>query len=331
MTTDPSGDPMSEENPLGHRVVVRYRLPPGQPQRFTDVIGVLIGWDPPTVRTADDAVITLDPAQIVALKAVGPRPVRTREIRALEAAAADGWPGVERERIDGWLASAGHGYTGRANSAVPLGDPETGGPASVLDQNVLLRLDLWYSGHSLPLRLRLPDRLAPVPPHWHVWGETRVLGVDIDNVVLPQGPAMVRVDPAPTPEWLELRRFSGEDAVDVAPPEPDEAVLTAVRDGIVGFAALGLPNPLAIGRGAVTTAPDGRIWVGLTCITVAAPHRRRGLGTLVCAELLRWGHKHGATHAYVQVEADNHAALELYRDMGFLDHHGYRYAAPTAP
>jgi N-acetylglutamate synthase len=331
MTTDPSGAAMFEENPIGHRVVVRYRLPAGQPQQFTDVIGVLIALDPPTVRTADDAVIAIEPERIVALKPVGPRPIRTSEIRALESAAADGWPGVEYEHIDGWLATAGHGYTGRANSAVPLGDPSVGRPAAELDQNVLLRLDLWYSGHSLPLQLRLPDRLAPVPPHWHVWGETRVLGVDIDNVVLPQGPAMVRVDAAPTPEWLELRRFSGEDAVDVAPPEPDEAVLTAVRDGLVGFAALGLPNPLAIGRGAVTTAPDGRCWVGLTCITVAAPHRRQGLGTLVCAELLRWGRKHGATHAYVQVDAANGAALELYRDMGFVDHHGYRYAAPTPP
>ncbi|MQY31077.1 N-acetylglutamate synthase, CG3035 family [Nocardia aurantia] len=331
MTTEFSGDPMFEQNPIGHRVVIRYRLPAGESHRFTDVIGVLVAWDPPTVRTADDTVISIETDRIVALKPLGPRPIRVAEIRALEAAAADGWPGLEHEFVDGWLAAAGHGYTGRANSAVPLGDPTTGAPAAELDPNVLLRLDLWYSGHSLPLRLRLPDRLAPVPPHWHVWGETRVLGVDIDNVVLPQGPAMVRVDPVPTPEWLDLRRFSGEDAVDVAPPEPDEAVLTAVRDGVVGFASLGLPNPLAIGRGAVTTAPDGRRWVGLTCIAVAAPHRRQGLGTLVCAELLRWGRKHGATHAYVQVGAANEPALEMYRDMGFLDHHGYRYAAPTPP
>jgi len=106
-------------------------------------------------------------------------------------------------------------------------------------------------------------------------------------------------------------------------------VLRAVNEGELGFATLGLPNPLAIGRGAVTTAPDDRRWVGLSCIAVAAPHRRHGLGTLVCAELIHWGHKRGATHAYLQVEVENTGALELYQEMGFVEHHRYRYATPA--
>lgn len=90
---------------------------------------------------------------------------------------------------------------------------------------------------------------------------------------------------------------------------------------------MGLPDPLAIGRGAVTTAPDGRGWVGLTCVAVAAAHRNNGLASLLCAELIRWGAELGATHAYVQVEVGNAPALALYRELGFLDHHAYRYAA----
>ncbi|MEV6770476.1 GNAT family N-acetyltransferase [Nocardia sp. NPDC051030] len=309
--------------PIGRRVVVRYRLPEGYPQPLTDVIGELLHADPLTVRTADGQVISIARDRVVAWKALGPRPIRTSEIRALEAAAADGWPGVQRAWIDGWLLRAGTGYTGRANSAVPLGGSE--GPA-LASTEALHRIGEWYTAHGLPLQLLLPDRLAAVPSGWRTWNETLVLAADIETLPLPEGPPMVRFTPEPDGAWLSMHRHRGGDT-DVG-STPVVEVLTAVRDGEVGFAALGLPTPVAIGRAAVTTAPDGRRWVGLTCVAVGAAHRRRGLGALLCAEMIRWGQARGATHAYVQVEADNEAAVALYREMGFLEHHAYRYAAP---
>lgn len=317
MTTDPG------ELLPGQRVVVRYRLPQEDSQRFTDVIGELVALDPFTVHAGNGSTVSIPADRIVAVKALGPRPIRIGEIRALEAAAADGWPGTERAWIDGWLLRLGNGYTKRANSAVPLGDP--GGPARLTPQT-LERIEEWYAERRMPALLSLPDRLASPPPGWRTWAEVVVMGIDIDNFALPQGPSMVRIEPEPNSAWLDLHRFKGEDTVPVPPDIPDMDVLTAVREGELGFATLGLPNPLAIGRGAVTNAPDGRRWIGLTSVAVAAPHRRRGLGTLVCAELIRWGHRHGATHAYLQVEAENTGALALYREMGFLEHHRYRYA-----
>ena len=311
--------------PLGRRVVMRYRLPAGSDYAVTDVIGELVSLDPPRVQTADGRTVATDADRVVALKPLGPRPIRTGEIRALEAAACDGWPGVNRTRIDGWLLAAGNGYTNRANSAVALGDP---GRRASIDPPTLQRIGAWYTEQGLPLQLRMPDRLADTPPGWRTLSESWTLAMDLDNFTVPQGPPMVRIDAEPSDEWLSLYRFAGEDTVPVAPPQPDRAVLTAVHEGEVGFATLGLPAPLAIGRGAVTNAPDGRRWIGLTCVTVAAPHRRRGLGTLVCAELLRWGHRHGAGHAYLQVLADNATAIAMYREMGFVEHHAYRYAAP---
>lgn len=311
--------------PLGRRVVLRYLLPEGYPQPMTDVIGELVSLDPPTVRGADGQVVSVSTDRVVALKALGPRPIRTREIRALEAAAADAWPGAEHTWIDGWLVRAGHGYTNRANSAVPLGTSD--GPPLV-SADALHRIGAWMSERGLPVRLQLPDRLAPPPSGWHTWGETTVLGIDLDNFVLPRGPSMVRIAPAPDAAWLELHRHRGEESGDPGAPMPEADVLTAVRAGELGFASLGLPQPIAIGRGALTTAPDGRQWIGLTCVATAAQHRRHGLASLVCAELIRWGRDRGATHAYAQVEADNAGALALYRELGFLEHHHYRYAAP---
>lgn len=324
MTTDPAPSPAIAP---GRRVVLRYRLPAGSSPPLTDVIGEVVTLDPLTVRDSAGGTVTVPAEEIVAVRVVGPRPVRTGEIRALEAAAADAWPGLECEMIDGWLARAGHGYTDRANSAVPLGLP--GQPAR-LGRDVLHRLSEWFAARELPPRLVLPDRLAPAPPGWHTWGETLVLGLDIDNFVLPQGPSMVRTAPEPDEAWLQMHALRGEAPSEQPVAPPDRDVLTAVREGTLGFASLGLPRPIAIARGALTTAPDGRRWVGLTCVSVAAEHRRHGLAVLVNAELIRWGRDRGATHAYVQVAANNAGALALYRDLGFVDHHYYRYAAPAS-
>lgn len=319
MTTEP------DDLVPGRRVVVRYRLLADDSHQFTDIIGELVTLDPLAVRTPDGNTVTIPAERVVAARTLSPRPIRTREIRALESAAADGWPGVERAWIDGWLVRAGHGYTRRANSALPLGTVD--GPVQ-LSPGALTRIAEWYAERDLPVQLALPDRLVPELPGYRTWCEVVVLGIDISNIVLPQGPSMVRIDTEPNAAWLDLHRFKGEDTTPVGPVEPDRDVLTAVHQGEVGFATLGMPSVLAIGRGAVTVAPDGRHWVGLSSIAVAAPHRRHGLGTLVCAELIRWGQRRGATHAYLQVEVENTAALALYREMGFIEHHRYRYAVP---
>src|SRR5690606_28830056 len=108
--------------------------------------------------------------------------------------------------------------------------------------DVLHRLTDWFAARGLPPRLVLPDRLAPAPPGWHTWGETLVLGIDIGNFVLPQGPSMVRIAAEPDESWLQMHALRGEapPAQPVAPP--DHGVLTAVREGALGFASLGLPR-----------------------------------------------------------------------------------------
>lgn len=308
MTTDP---------PIGSRVVLRYKLPPGYSHSMTDVIGELIARDPVTVRDELGHTVQVSADRVVALKVLGARVIRTKEIRALEFAAADGWPGLEQGWIDGWLLRCGAGFTGRANSATPLGQS-----ASL---EALPAITAWFAERGQSLRLLLPDRLGQAPAGWRVWDEVEVLAADIANVPLPEGSSMLHVDPRPSAHWLSLFRYRG-----TTPPPEAVQVLSAVRDGELGFGTIGaqMPTPLAIARAAITTAPDDRKWVGLTAVEVAQAHRRRGLGSLVCAELLRWARDHGATHAYLQVAADNKPAIAMYETLGFVAHHSYRYAEP---
>ncbi|MGA9871186.1 MAG: GNAT family N-acetyltransferase [Rhodococcus sp. (in: high G+C Gram-positive bacteria)] len=294
---------------------MRYRLPPGHSHPMTDVIGELIAVDDAvvSVRASDGRVVSVAGDRVVALKALGARPIRTSEIRALERAAADGWPGVEQQWMDGWLLRAGHGFTGRANSAVPL-EPH----ASTASVDAISE---WFTARGLRPVLLLPDRLGQVPPMWSTRDETLVMAADISRLALPEDTLSVTTD-RPDENWLGLYRYRGR-------PLPADAVevVTAVRDGIAGFARIGdASTTLAIGRGAVTDASDGRRWVGLTAIEVAEEHRRHGLGTRICGELVAWGRGRGATHAYLQVAASNAAAVGMYTGLGFERHHGYRYA-----
>ncbi len=69
-------------------------------------------------------------------------------------------------------------------------------------------------------------------------------------------------------------------------------------------------------------------WVGLGGLWVEPAGRRSGLGLAVVEALLDWGAAQGATTAYLQVLADNTPALTLYEQLGFREHHRYRYLAP---
>jgi len=71
----------------------------------------------------------------------------------LERIAAAHWRGTEEEWLGGWLLRAAGGFTGRANSALPLGDP--GMP---LDE-AIAAVTRWYRDRGLPPMMAVPTLL----------------------------------------------------------------------------------------------------------------------------------------------------------------------------
>jgi N-acetylglutamate synthase len=53
--------------------------------------------------------------------------------------------------------------------------------------------------------------------------------------------------------------------------------------------------------------------------------RGRGIAASILGRMLRWAWEHGASHAYLQVSADNSAAISVYRRFGFEDAYSYHY------
>ena len=65
--------------------------------------------------------------------------------------------------------------------------------------------------------------------------------------------------------------------------------------------------------------------LGLFDILVDVNSRRRGHGRRIVTSLMAWGREQGASTAYLQVAADNAAAIRLYHGLGFREVYSYGY------
>lgn len=250
--------------------------------------------------------------------------------RDLEAVAALGWRGLEQERLGGWLLRAAHGFTGRANSALPLDPPDR--PLA----DALAAVRTWYAARDLPAIVQVPLPWAAdvdtalARAGWTAYNPTRVLVSPLSELVRhcppDTGLAPVRHEAAPSPHWLAGYVYRGQ-------PLPDGARSVLVNAEVPTFASVPADASgsqlLGVGRGVVD---DG--WLGVTAVTVAQTARRRGVARHLMRGLAVWGLDHAATRVYLQVAEDNIAALALYTGLGFRTHHRYQYrresTRPTA-
>jgi N-acetylglutamate synthase len=272
-----------------------------------------------------------------------------RRIVELERAAAGHWRGTEEEPLGGWLLRAAEGFTGRANSALVLGDP--GLP---LDEALAAVTD-WYGARGLPPMMAVPAPLgAPAELDDHFtsrrWlsrpGPAYVMVAHLAEV--PAAPALpdgleIRVDDEPDDEWLRVQRYRGrsdlppvrlkllmsadrqafvsirsttEDPATGAPVAGASAAGAAVAElAVVGAAVAGAPAAEAAVMGAAVAV--GRLslgdgWAGITAVEVDAAQRRRGLGTAITLAICAAARERGAEKVFLQVAAANDAAKSLY-------------------
>jgi ribosomal protein S18 acetylase RimI-like enzyme len=316
------------------RVVVRRVLPgatgPSGGLAMTDLLGVMESWTATStvVRAEDGTATEIALRDIVSGKPVPPRPSTRLRLSPEEACrvANASWPAVHTRPLGDWLLRASGGFSARANSVMAVGDP--GRPVEEALGEVLA----FYAGHALPAWAQVvvgtgtADRFSESGWVTARPGEAdslfQVGGVAQASravrALLPADPPEVTTTPRLTPRWLATdarAREHGEDARAVL-EGPDQ----------VGFVHVG--DPL-LARGRVACQGDE---AGITDVWVSPDHRRRGLATVVLAELLGWAAERGARTVYLQVRADNPPALALYERLGFSTHHAYRYlAAPPSP
>jgi len=302
---------------VGRRVSVRRRVDGG----LTDVVGHLLDLSDDVLRVLrrDGEVVDIDPVTVTAAKVVPAAPVRAGwEVPHLTPAEMQrlcwaGWPAREHEMLGDWTLRAHGGITGRANSAMAVGDP--GRPLAA----ALEAVAAWYTTRDLPPLLQLPlTDPANYAMHALGWERLHVTLVQVAPVApllaaAPEPTLRAVVEPTPSAEWRSVMHDVDDDV------ENHVAILTGPP--VVGFATLYSGSvPLAIGRVSI----EGQ-WCGITSVDVVPTMLRRGLGSEVMSVLLRWAHEHGASSSYLQVRAVNAPALRLYATLGYATHHPYGY------
>ncbi|WP_236246592.1 N-acetyltransferase [Streptomyces sp. CC210A] len=309
---------------VGKRISVRrLRNADDGAGTFTDAVGVLTSWTGGvlliTQRTGE--TVRIAESSLVAGKVVPAAPARRRGPAAgfaeLARAQARAWQPLESEPLGEWTLRATHGFTRRANSVLPLGDP--GLP---LD-DALGRVRAWYARRGLPPYVQVATGAEGTQEalcaalderglRREVTAEVRVAALaPLADVEVAADVAVART---PGPAWLRRYHRVGE---------PGEHVLRVLTAGpSVWFASVPGEGgvPAAIGRCVV----DGR-WAGLLALEVAPERRRQGLATAVTAALAAKALEEGASAAWLQVESDNDAARALYAGMGFAVHHHYHH------
>lgn len=318
---------------LGRRVMMTRRLEGTMTSECLGTV-VAVAADSITItgRHGDRTHVPVD--QIATLHAVPP-PRTGRgpahlavSMEDLERVCHDLWRASDEASLGEWVLRAQGGVTGRANSALVIGDPG----CSIED--ALAEVGRWYTARQLQ-------------PCVHVAGP---LGVDAAEH--PVGAVAIRLGLRASVPVLVMTaaRNEAQDA-GTAVPVPDGVRLEVSRaaddswlDAYVGSKGQS-PEQVAHSRALLTSAPDqvfgryvgrggevlgiGRVafspgWAGVMGLWTAPVVRRRGLASSLIGHLLTASGT--STRAVVlQVESSNVAAIAAYRRLGFTVHHQYTY------
>lgn len=312
---------------VGRRVSLRHRIGErdGRPL-FSDAVGELAEDGDELVVATRRGPVRVARDAVVAVREVPPAPPRRAPLAAvtrLESLCADAWPAQHERRLGGWRLRAAGGYTGRANSALAVGDP--GLPL----ERALEAVRAFAAEHGIGPRVQ-----APVGSPWDhavsragwVLEADHAAGAEVSVMVLDLaalaavGDHAVELPERPADPWWRL--VGGVD-----PTPAQRHVLDPGGDPRTAFALARGDDGEPVGRLRATLVADH---LHLSWLDVLPAARRRGVGSALLGAAAGWGREHGARWGVLQVALQNTAARAVYDRLGFVEHHRYRYLVPPS-
>src|SRR5690349_21641237 len=268
----PSMPNVLEQGWLGRRVTVRRVLGRTEQGRthYGDVVGDLVRLD------AGVAVIDTRNGPVeVALDTIvigKPAPPSTADELALQAAMASGWRAAETGQVGGWLLRATGGFTGRANSVLPLRAP------GVPLEQALEQARAWYHERGPPVARRRAGRARLADPVRRT-GHGRTPGPVARRRPIRRRRAVRRAPGRPLVRALPRRRRHERDRPGPADPARQRGVRVDPRRrprpgdrARHGRRALGRDHR---GRGRPSSAPFGTGYGRDGCAVALGPRARR--------------------------------------------------------
>lgn len=240
------------------------------------------------------------------------------DIEAIERATIAAVSPEASEELDGWLLPFDGGTVKRAKSAVPL-------HRSAVDPATLDRIEDRYDSRQVAPALRLADAdcfesLRAELERRHYMGDSPTcvqIGTTRQMRQAAAGAgALADVDRTPDDAWAALFLGEGFDPVDGA-----HRVRALARAKGSLYASV-RENGRTVAAGAMAF---GHGWASVHGMRTDKAHRGRGLAGRVLAGLAQAALTKGFERVFLQVDAQNHPALSLYRRAGFETHWQYRY------
>jgi ribosomal protein S18 acetylase RimI-like enzyme len=242
-------------------------------------------------------------------------------VRRFEAAGFRAWPAASLHYDRAWLIRLTGGHPAKRLNSINVLDP---GDCKDIGERIGQAAER-FKAYGRPLTFRVSP-LAGIPVRdyldahgWTRFDESLVMTLGLEEIDFEQVMSQIPlrdtarfVSAAMTVNDFEPSMRPGLTQV-VSSIEP-ESGLFLIEDG---------DHPVA----SAICVHDGEL-AGLFQVASSSGQRGKGFGRRVVLSAIKWARMRGARIAWLQVEADNEAAIGLYRSIGFREVYRYHYRQP---
>ena len=295
---------------IGKRVTIRLREPGGG---FRDIVGIL--QNERELINSKSKLISFSPDEIAIWREIKPLPdlagkgaPLSLRIIELEKLSDLTWPALEIIEYGEWRLRISDGFSMRANSVLPIGEPPIDLASAVDEVTSIYRENNLKPTFSIPLPIF--DELDRYLEQrgWNIKIDANFLIRDIGAIEVSGHPQFsIEILDYPSKEWLEVNSEQPLEKIMRRYP----ARYGAIKSG---------EEVIAVGRIATLGS-----WSIVTRLFVNPSFRGKGLAKALMNNLLSAAVTEGATKVALQVDNENGAALALYQSMGFTTHHKFVY------
>ena len=295
---------------IGKRVTIRLHEPTGG---YRDIVGIL--QSERELITSKSKTITFSPDEIAIWREIKPLPdlagkgaPLSQRIIELEKLSDLTWPAQEIVEYGKWRLRISDGFSMRANSVLPIGEPPIDLASAVDEITNIYRENKLKPTFSIPLPIF--DELDRYLEQngWNIKIDANFLIRDIGAIEASSDPQFsIEILDYPSKEWLEINS--------------DQPLEKIMRRYPARYGAIKIGEQvIAVGR----IATHGS-WSIVTRLFVNPSFRGKGVAKILMNNLLSAAVSDGATKVSLQVDNENGAALALYQSMGFTVHHKFVY------
>ncbi len=233
----------------------------------------------------------------------------------IEYAGFRSWPAMEESEQGGVVLRFSDGYTKRANSANILTRQEGN------YHPLVSRCERYFEERGVPCIFRLPSfcnngefdqYLTDI--NYQFTDRSLVLSRSLEGAAFDNQTLILKG----RRDWLaSFCRISG---TDINRHEAHLDILERINDEVLMAVLVENDKDVACGVGVISNG-----YFGLYDLVTESSSRKQGYATKLLNGMLSWAVSMGASTAYLQVVADNHGAINLYKKLSYEYSYEYWY------